>query len=70
MTLYIAIVVYAGEVHTAGIYKTHTEAQIEARRLLIRMLAEGGFSDHAVDTLDDDKGEFYRFEVLPTDYRI
>lgn len=70
MIVYIAIVVYAGEVHTAGIYKTHTEAQIEARRLLIRLLTEGGFGDHAIDTVDDDKGEFYRFEVLEADYRI
>lgn len=70
MIVYIAIVVYAGEVHTAGIYKTYTEAQIEARRHLVRMLTDGGFGDYAIDALDDDKSEFYRFEVLKSDYRI
>ena len=70
MLVYIAIVVYAGEVHTAGIYKTHTEAHIAARTQLIRMLAEGGFNNFAIDAIDDDKGDLYRFEVLEADYRI
>lgn len=70
MIVYIAIVVYAGEVHTAGIYKSHTEAQIEARRSLVRMLTAGGFSNYAIDKIDDEKGEYYRFEVLEADYRL
>lgn len=70
MIVYIAIVVYAGDVLTAGIYNTHTEAHLAARDLLVRMLAEGGFSESFINAIDDDKGELYRFEVLRTDYRL